>query len=123
MNEYKIKKLNPVQLKEKISELNQQLKSFGWKDGISTLLLGCKTHGFLYEYKQKNGLILPTAMNCFAVIAHKNPDLIVKLIHNHEFEAFLKCISQIGMCLEVATTIFNLKYEPDEIQHFPEGWK
>lgn len=124
MTNKEIQKMSPNKLKERIGKLNEQLKSFGWKDGIGSILYGCKTHGRLYENKElKNGVIKPTPMNCLAIISHYSPDLIIELIHKNEFEEFLKIISQLGMCLETATIKLNLKGDSKEIKIFPEEWQ
>ena len=105
------------QLIEKLTEYNEQLKIFGWKGGIGRLIYGCKNHGHIYE--EKYGLddqIKTTPMNCLAVITHENPDLIITLIHRHEYEQFLQLVCKIGMCLEIGLAKFPIK-------DISEGWK
>jgi len=119
MTEDQIKQMSKEALFEKLTQLNDQLKSFGWPTGIYSLLYGVKTHGFLYEAKTYPGTtdcVKPTPMNCFAVIAHSNPDFIITLIHHHEFEALLKLVSHIGMCMEVALKKFPQDFLVPPIQ-------
>lgn len=121
MTKEEIKKMSSDELKLKITEFNEQLKSFGWKNGIGQILFGCGTHGHIYESIQfEKGKTKPTPMNCFAVIAHNSPDLIINLIHKHEFEAFLMLISKLGMTLEIA--IIKLSLEGNERNILPKEW-
>lgn len=103
MDEQQINNMNEQEFIDKFISLNDLLVSFGWTQGVSLLNYGSRTHGYLYEDKRyrENGPVKPTPMNCLAVISHNNPDLIITLIHRHEFEEFLKIISQVGMCLEI----------------------
>lgn len=119
-----INKMSPDQLKEKITEINQQLKSFGWEEGIGQILFGCKSHGCLYENRRfSKSLIRPTPMNCLAIMAHYSPYLILNLVRKKKFEEFLKVVSQLGMYLERAMVILNMKGDHEEINYVPEGWK
>lgn len=112
MNETSFKELSLLAQCDKVKELSEQLKTFGWTGGIYALMQGIRTHGFIYEkkeYEDHEYGIKPTAMNCFAIIQRSNPDLIVKLIHQHELDEFIKLICKISMYMEIVIP----KFKPD----------
>lgn len=101
-----IQKMSKSELIEQIAQYNEQLKNFGWDSDIGRLLYECRSYGHRYEERYfLDGLkksILPTPINCLAVITHENPYFIIKLIHKHKYEQFLQLVCKVSMCLEVA---------------------
>lgn len=107
--------MNDYQLAQEIAQYNEQLKRFGWNGGIQTLLDGCSSYGHLYEEKYVlEGLedtILPTPMNCFAVIAKQKPDFVRELIEQSELDQFLVLTTNLAMCLEIAVSRIGFTFD------------